>query len=549
MSVESATRSLLGIEDSFRAAPDHKCSVGGRGMVATAFPEATNAGVEMLERDGNAVDAACAAALALCVCEPQGSGIGGQSVAILHWEGRTVAIDGSSHAPSLAHFSRFKSKSSRELGYKATTIPSTLAVLAYLNDRYGRLDWRTVVQPSVDIARRGYRLTELQATLLKRERPKFVLVPARSGAWYFYKNGNDPYKAGDLFVQRDLAETLSTIAREGHETFYRGEMAERIDADMKKHGGFLRLDDLLLIPEVVEREPVEGTYRGYVIRAFPPPGSGETLQLILAMMECVPRELFASDESNAYLMITDILHRAFIEYRRNPRNPNTFHQITGKAKEIRELAAEFVARIQKGERLVGPAALTKQGLGETTHLSVMDGDGNTVGLTQSLNLVYGSKAAAEGLGFLYNNYIEAFQHGHPGHYYNLRPGGIPWPCAVPSIVFHEGKPWIVLGSPGSQRIFSSIAQFLSGVIDRQMSICEAMKKPRLHPEQDGKLSLEAERFDPDIVNFLEAQGYRLKIREPFSFYMGAIHAVLKRQTGDGFQGVADIRRDGTAIGI
>lgn len=545
----STDGSLSDIEDSFRDSSDGKCSSAGQGMVATAFPDATQAGVKMLRNGGNAVDAACAAALALGVCEPQGSGIGGQSVAILHMDGRTIAVDGSSRAPSLAHPLKYKSKISRKLGYRAATTPTTLALLAYLNDRYGQLDWNSVVQPAIDIADCGYRITELQHGLQTRELENFLHVPSKSGAKYFLKNGKEPYKPGDFFTQPDLANTLKTIASEGYETFYRGEIAERIDADMKKHRGFLRAEDLMPLPEIVEREPLEGSYRGHTIRSFPPPGSGEILLLILDMMECLPSNLLASDEPEVYRLIAEILHSAFIEYRRMPRNPNTFHQIPDRAREMQKLVEGHMARIMGEEGVTQPEQDAFQGQGETTHLSVMDAEGNTVGLTQSLNLVYGSKAAAEGLGFLYNNYIEAFQYGKPDHYFNLRPNGIPWPCAAPSIVFHGDKPWIVLGSPGSQRIFSSMAQVLTGVIDRRLSLDEAMMKPRIHSEEDGRLSLEADRIDSDALDFLERKGFSLNRLDPFAFRLGSIQAVLKRRTGEGFQGVADIRRDGTAAGF
>ncbi len=546
--MESPAQRLFDIEHSFRDSLDGKCSSFGKGMVATAFPDATQAGVEMLENGGNAVDAACAAALALSVCEPQGSGLGGQSMAILHIDGRTVAVDGSSRAPSLAHPSRYRSEISRKLGYRAATTPATIAVLAYLNDRYGRLDWNAVVQPAIKIADCGYRITELQASLMERGCKYFLRVPSRSGARYFLKDGQSPYKPGELFIQPDLANTLRTLASEGYETFYRGAIAERIDADMRKHRGFLRAQDLMPLPEIVEREPLEGCYRGLTIHAFPPPGSGETLLLILDMLELLPVELLASDEPEVYRLIADILHSAFIEYRRLPRNPNTFHQIPDRAGEMRKLAQKHLARILRGQKNPVPAQSFSKSQGETTHVSVMDAEGNTVGLTQSINLIYGSKAAAEGLGFLYNSYIEAFQYGRPDHYFNLRPNGIPWPCAAPSIVFHGDRPWIVLGSPGSQRIFSSIAQFLIAVIDRRLSISEAMMKPRIHSEEDGQLSLEADRMDPGIVAFLEREGFCINRLDPYAYYMGSIQAVLKRQTGEGFQGVADIRRDGTASG-
>jgi gamma-glutamyltranspeptidase/glutathione hydrolase len=536
------------IEGSFSPAKDGKCSVSDLGMVVTAFPDATEAGKDMFRLGGNAVDAACAAALALGVCEPQGSGIGGQSVAILHINGHTIAIDGSTRAPSLAHASIYANESERKLGYKAITIPSTIAVLGYLNEKYGKLSWRTIVQPALNIASTGYQITELQSFLLKRELGNFLGVPSQSGAKYFLKNEKLPYEPGDLFIQPDLAATLSDLAMHGYQTMYTGGLASHIDSDMRKHGGLIRLEDLALIPDVIEREPLSGTYRGYSIRSLPPPGSGETLLLILSMLESLPPEILQNDSPEKYRWMAEILHKAFINYRQNPRNPNTFHQEGEHEKLISQQASHFISKIEAGERLLGNSVGAEQGMGETTHISVIDTEGNAVGITQSLNLVYGAKVATDGLGFLYNNYIEAFQFGLPGHYYNLRPGGIPWPCATPTIVFKKNLPWMVLGSPGSQRIFSSMAQFLSLVIDRHMSIDKAMMHPRIHSEQNGELSMEIERIDPSVIKFLEKKGYRIKAREPYSFYMGAIHAALKCQTGQGFQGAADIRRDGTAMG-
>lgn len=536
------------IEQNFSPTRDGKCSESGKGMVVTAFPDATRAGEEILNLGGNAVDAACAAALALGVCEPQGSGIGGQSVAIVHINGRTITIDGSSKAPALAHSSKFENDSARKIGYKAITIPSTLAVLGYLNENYGKLSWETIVQPALNIASKGFRVTTLQSSLLKRELENFLNIPSQSGAKYFLKDGKLPYEPGDLLKQPDLANTLSEIAKNGYHSFYTGKIASLIDSDMRKHGGLLRLEDLALMPEVIEREPVEGNYRGYSIKSLSPPGSGETLLLILAMMEFLPPEMLQNDSPEKYWWMAEILHKAFINYRQNPRNPHTYHQIARDKDFIRQQALKLFSEIKSGEKLLGKTAGAKQKMGETTHLSVIDNEGNAVGLTQSLNLVYGAKVATKGLGFLYNNYIEAFQFGNPGHYYNLRPGGIPWPCATPTIVFKNDMPWLVLGSPGSQRIFSSMAQFLTLVIDRNMSIDKAIQHPRIHAEQNGELSMEIERIEPDVIKFLEKKGCRIKARESYAFYMGAIHAALKCQDKKGFQGAADIRRDGSAMG-
>jgi len=172
-----------------------------------------------------------------------------------------------------------------------------------------------------------------------------------------------------------------------------------------------------------------------------------------------------------------------------------------------------------------------------------------VSMTQSIELVYGSKTAAEGLGFLYNNYMSAFEFENPNHPFFLRPNGIPWSSVCPSIVFYNHEPWIAVGSPGSARIFSAVSLFLSRLFDEGNSIYEAMERPRIHCSLGGRISLEDDESTTGLAEHLKKKGYKIDIRERYSFYLGAIHAVLKCQTTDGFQGVAEIRRDGTAEGI
>jgi gamma-glutamyltranspeptidase/glutathione hydrolase len=224
------------VEESFQPSGDGKCAAGSGGAVSTAFPEATAAGVEILAQGGNAVDAACAVGLVLGVCEPQGSGLGGQSTGLLHFRGKTVAIDGSSRVPSLAHRSRVK-KRHRRIGYRAATVPSTLATYGWLQRSYGKLDWPTLVEPAVKLAREGYRITQLQNKLQARELDAFLAVDSRSGARYFLKNGSEPYSPGQLFKQPELACVLEVVARDGVEAFYQGEIATQIDADMRANDG------------------------------------------------------------------------------------------------------------------------------------------------------------------------------------------------------------------------------------------------------------------------------------------------------------------------
>jgi len=536
------------IENSFSATPDHKCSISKSGMVSSAFPDATKAGVDMLKKGGNAVDAACATALALGVCEPQASGIGGQSLVILHIKGKTIAIDGSSRAPSLSHSTFFEKHSRRFIGYKATTVPSTLATLGYLNEKYGRLEWEKIVEPSIRIAKNGYRITKLQHKLQEDNLSKFFRVKSKSGARYFLKDGEAPYEIGDLFIQNDLAETLSHISKYGYYSFYQGMIAKLIDKDMKINKGFLRKEDLAFIPEPIERKPISRRYRGIRVYTMPPPTAGDTMLLVLMMLSNLKTSFLRNRTPSSYHFVAETFRKALLYRTQRRFNPRTYHQIDEKT----HLSRSFAKSLSKSIRdSIDPNLPLRESpdIEDTTHLSVMDKDGNAIGITQSIELVYGSKAAADGLGFLYNNYMSAFEFENPSHPFYLRPNSIPWTSVSPSIIFYNHKPWIVLGSPGSARIFSVVSHFISRIIDGDNSIDQAMTRPRIHCSLDGKISLEADDSGIEIIKYLKRMGYKIDIRERYSFYLGAIHAVLKRQTGDGFQGVAEIRRDGVAAGL
>lgn len=536
------------IEYSFKSTENGKCVEADYGMVSTAFPEATRAGVEILELGGNAVDAACAAAMALGVCEPQSSGIGGQSMAILHINGKTITVDGSSRVPSLAHIERFE-KGERTHGYKATTVPSTVAFLGYLNFRYGKLNWHTILQPAIRIARNGYRITELQHSFQIRELDNFYKVSSRSGARYFLKNGSEPYQAGDLFTQLDLAYLLEKIAENGPRTFYTGEIPKQIDEDMKANNGFLRAEDLALIPWPIERKPLKRRYRDITILTNPPPAAGRTLLLVLMMLNNLPSKFLRSHSSESYHFLAETFRKTFLQRKQRPYDPNYYSQIQDKVMLSRDFAkglSESIRDIVDPDLPIVEPFLEEV---ETTHLSAMDSEGNAIGITQSVERVYGSKAAAEGLGFLYNNYMLDFDVKEPSHPFYLRPNAIPWTTVAPFIALYKNKPWIVAGSPGGDRIFSTVSQFLINMVDSGYSMGEAMLEPRLHCSIGGEINIEAERFNPEIIKYLEKIGYKITIRESFSFYFGAVHAVMKCRTKKGYQGVAEIRRDGISAGV
>lgn len=518
-------------------------------MVASAFPDATKAGVEMLKKDGNAVDAACATALALGVCEPQASGIGGQSMVILHINGRTIAIDGSSRSPSLAHSSLFQKRRSRLLGYKATTVPSTIAVIGYLHEKYGKLEWSKIVSPSIRIAKHGYKITKLQHGLQIRELPNFMKIKSKSGARYFLKDGQVPYDIGDKFIQTDLADTLHNISVHGYRSFYHGQIAKTIHNDMIKNQGLIRAEDLALIPEPIERKPINRYYRKINIVTLPPPAAGRTLLLTMMMLNHLPSKFLRSSKPISYHFVAETFRKAFLHRVQRPFNPRTYHQTTDTVHLSRSFAKQMANSIHNTMDATLPMVDPDFGGEDTTHLSVMDREGNAVGITQSIELAYGSKAAADGLGFLYNNYMSAFEFENPNHPYYIRPNAVPWTSVSPSCVFYNGKLWMVVGSPGSQRIFSTITHFLSRMIDGDLPMNEAIQRPRFHCSIGGTVSYEDGGFDQNTLNYLTGIGYTIAKKDRLSFYHGAIHAVLKCHTNEGFQGVAEIRRDGTAEGL
>ena len=536
------------IEGSFEPTRDKKCSAAKRGMVSSAFPNATKAGVEMLKKGGNAIDAACATAMALCVCEPQASGIGGQSMAILHVGKKTITIDGSSRSPSLANSSVFQKRQPRLLGYRAATIPSTLAVIGHIHERYGRLEWPKIVSPAIRIAKHGYHITRLQHELQKRELGSFLKIPSRSGARYFLKDGQAPYNVGDRFVQEDLACMLQSVSAHGYGSFYHGTIAKKIHNDMKRNRGLIREEDLAFIPEPIEREPISRYYRRINIVTVPPPAAGRTLLLTLMMLNHLPSKFLRSSKPVSYHFVAETFRKAFLHRVQRPFNPHTYHQTQDTVHLSRSFAKQLAESIHSTMDATLPLADPEFG-GDTTHLSVMDNEGNAAGITQSIELPFGSKAAADGLGFLYNNYISAFEFTNPNHPFFIRPNATPWTSVSPALVFYGDKLWMVLGSPGSQRIFSTVSHFISRMVDGQLSMGEALRRPRFHCSIGGVVSYEDGGFDGETLGYLEKMGYTVSKKERWSFYHGAIHAVLKGLTVDGFQGVAEIRRDGTAEGL
>jgi gamma-glutamyltranspeptidase/glutathione hydrolase len=510
-----------------------RVAASATGMVATAHYRATAAGAEMLAEGGNAIDAAVAAAFALGVCEPAASGLGGQTTMLIHLavERRTFALDGSSRAPNRTSADTL-TKTARLRGYCATTVPSTPATLAWALRAHGRLPLARVLEPAIRLARKGYRVSGLQQALTRRELKKLA---DGSAASFFLRGGETPYVAGARHRQPVLGDTLARLAEHGVEDFYTGEIAAHIDADMIAHGGLIRRDDLAQIPWPIERRPLATRYEGLRVFTFPPPGAGRTLVEMLNVWQQLPPELHDLDSARGAVALAETIRRAFRDRRDRPFDPHFYAQVSEKRMLSQEHARRVARRVARRARAGG---------GETTHLSVMDGEGNVVGLTQSIERVYGAAVATPSLGFLYNNYMSAFEAEDIAHPYSLRPNAAPWASVAPTIVFRGRNPWAVLGSPGSERITPSILQVLLRL--ETHTPFAAVDAPRLFCSLDGLVSLEASRMRDDIPEALQATGFEIQRRDPYSFYLGCVQLVL-RENGE-LVGVADPRRDGSAAG-
>lgn len=510
-----------------------RIAVSKNGMLATAHFRATEAGTKILEQGGNAIDAAVAAAFTLGVCEPQASGLGGQTMMLIHLaeENQTIALDGSSRVPNRALNEDFSSKSLRLYGYSATTVPSTPATLSYVLDRYGTLALGDVLEPAIELAEKGYEITELQRKLQKRELKGFSKGNAGP---LFLQNGQKAYSVGHIFKQPILAGTLRRLAKEGVEDFYMGQIAETICQDMESNNGLIQKDDLAQIPYPIEREPVTGRFGKMMVHTMPPPGAGRTLIEMINIIKKFPVQDRNPDTPEGALLLAEIIRRVQLDRRDRPFEPNFYPQV----QERRMLSNKYA-------KLVAEQINSRvKTAGETTHLSAMDKAGNVVALTQSIERIYGAKTATPALGFLYNNYMSAFEYEDITHPYYLRPNGVPWASVAPTIIFRSEKPWLAIGSPGSDRITSTILQILVRL--QWQSPFDAVAAPRLHCSFDGKVSLEAAYMRNDIPVILKKRGFTIDIREPMSFYLGCVQMVLWEEGQ--FIGVADPRRDGSAGG-
>ncbi|NBG87387.1 gamma-glutamyltransferase [Isachenkonia alkalipeptolytica] len=520
------------------------------GMVSSASKQATEVGAEILAKGGNAFDAATAVSYCLGVTEPQASGIGGQSMAVVYLaaEKRYFALDGSSIAPY--HFQpKDMPKKPLKLGLKATTLPSTPAFYGYLSDNYGTLPLKELLAPAIKMATKGFPVTPLIHSLIERSKEELKKDPQAKEN--FLPQGK-PLKAGEILIQPELGKMMGRMGEKGWQDFYTGEIGKEIIRDMEARGGLLTAEDLSQIPIPIERPVLEGKYRKYGIITFPPPGAGRVLMQILNILENFTEEDIDLDSPYGSLILALAFQLTLRDRKQMPQNPDIYFQQSARKMTNKKYSREVTENIR---RIIDKYSETVSHLppdtsGETTHFSVADGEGNIVAVTQSIELVFGAKRTAQGLGFFYNNYMSAFEYKDRTHPYYLLPGNKPWSSVAPTIVTSRKKPLLVLGSPGSERISTALSQVLLRYLDGKQDLSRAIEEPRFHTSDLKKMQLEKKRFSREIESTFEETGFDIRRRGSYSFYLGCVQGIELPHKKNGYQfyGVADPRRDGAAKG-
>jgi gamma-glutamyltranspeptidase/glutathione hydrolase len=532
--------------------------VARNGMVVAQEKLATHVGVDILKQGGNAVDAAVAVGFALAVTHPQAGNIGGGGFMLVHLATRneTIAIDYRETAPAAMTRNVFLDdkgeadpKKSRDSAL-GIGVPGTVAGLALAHEKYGsgKFTLAQLIAPAIRFAREGVPVDDEFADTLPRAQPRIARWPA--AAKIFLKPDGAPFGRGDTLVQDDLAASLEAIARDGAGAFYAGPLAEKIVAAIRQNGGIVTRDDMKAY-RAIERAAVRGSYRGYDIESMPPPSSGGThlIEILNILEGFALRETGAGSAATLHLMI-EAMKPAYAdraEFLGDPAFVNV--PVAGLiskryAAELRQAIDPERARPSESIRAGNPPREGDQ----TTHFSIVDRDGNAVSNTTTLNFYYGLGLVADGTGILLNNELDDFA-AKPGaaNAFGLLggdanapgPGKRPLSSLSPTIVFHDGRVFMVTGTPGGSRIITTTLQVILNVIDHQMNIAEAVSAARIHHQWMPDRVQAESGLSPDTIRLLEAKGHKITI-SPAS---GSANSILA--TPQGLTGAADPRQRGT----
>ncbi len=544
-------------------------------MVTSVHELASRAGVEMMRSGGNAVDAAVATGFALAVVHPQAGNLGGGGFLLLrNATGETHFIDFREKAPAAATENMYldaqgnvipdSSKDSSVVGYKSIGVPGSVAGMVYAEKKYGKLSLEKVIAPAIKLARDGFPLAYEDTQDLRKDK---YLAQFPESKRIFLRDGNY-YQPGDILKQPELAHTLERIAK-NPDDFYHGAMARELAAAIHKGGGLITTADLAAY-EVKEREPIRGSYRGYDIISAPPPSSGGVaLVEILNILEGFDLAKFGNRSADAIHLEAEAFRRAFYDRTDFMGDPD-FAKIPVAQLIDKKYAAAWRDSIDLNHASVSKdlkrpsifnelervAQSRTAGIREpenTTHYSVVDAEGNAVSVITTLNAFFGSRATAEGLGFLLNDEMDDFaaKQGVPNAYGLIQgpanaigAGKRPLSAMAPTIVLKDGKLFLVLGARGGPTIITTVANVLIGVVDFSLDIQEAVNAPRFHHQWLPDEILVEDRLSPDTMNVLRSRGHKLTVRH---FWGDGECIMIDPKTGERL-GASDGRNNGKAVG-
>jgi gamma-glutamyltranspeptidase/glutathione hydrolase len=530
-------------------------------MIVTAQPEASEAGARVLMRGGNAVDAAMAAALVQGVVDPQMCGIAGFGSCQIYMPGRGVhtCIDFHGKTPLAASpdmwldrlegetrdgFGFVLRDNVNDLGYQSVTTPGSLLAYSESAAEYGTFDWADICQPAIDQAKAGFAVRPhvyfwwTHGADFGRVQITDRIGFSNTGRQIYFHPDGSLKKIGDRVVNPDLATTLARIAQHGAEIFYSGEIAEQIDMDMRAHGGLLSRDDLRSY-QTTRCDPLQGSYRDFTLSTNHPPGGGIMLVQMLNILEQFDLASIGHN-STEYIRIVSEAMKAATADKDNYVGDPAFINVPMDWLTDKTYAAEIAARIERREKL----KVTRLGQPEpadTTHVAVVDNDGNCVTMTHSLGMPSG--VITDGLGFMYNGCMGVFDP-RPGRAGSIAAGKSRFSSVCPTIAFRADQPRVVLGAPGGTQIAMGVVQALLNVMDFDMSMSDAVSVPRFSATSDV---IDIMNRIPDYtVAPLREQGYDV-VRSALTFGIGALHGI---RIDDGqLTGGADPGHDGVALGV
>ncbi len=527
------------------------------GMVVAAHPLAAQAGRDMLKAGGNAVDAVVAAAFALNAAEPFASGIGGGGFMILYLARayKTTVISFRERAPAAATRTMFAEKGEAAEEWKsergtAVGVPGMLAGWSYALRKYGTKTLGQAAARGIKIAEKGFPASPTFSAINKDEYEKLLKNAGEDSA---YLNGDVPYEPGDIVRNPDLAATLRLIGERGIDIFYKGEIARKIVAAVRAKDGLMTLEDLAGY-EPREVEPLLGTYKGYGIATVPPPAAGGTHVIqLLGLLERWPLQEWGFGSPAALHHMSEAMRFLFADHARTMADPE-FFEIPMGVLLSRDYLSALAARIRSdGVAEAYPFTIpdpSREKKENTTHLAAVDKDGNIAALTQSINDFFGSGIVPEGTGFLLNDHMRDFDTD-PASPNAPGPGRRPVSSMAPLILFKEGRPYVVLGSPGGLRIFPTLSQIIANIVDFGMGLDEAIEAPRFFSSSDGgkaePLALES-RIGEDVREALRRLGHEITVKEAYDKYFGGAQALMILGPRRLLLGAADSRRDGAAAG-